>query len=53
MATIICQNYDISLGTKIPQSIIEVDMEKEFTEVIRKTEDVYKLEEVMHDHEIQ
>lgn len=45
MATIICQPYDISLGSTIPDSIEEIGMKKDFIEVLKRTEDVYsKLE---------
>jgi len=42
MATIIAQPYDIALGVTVPPSIKEIGMEKEFMEVIGRTEDVYE-----------
>lgn len=41
MASLITQAYNPQLGITIPESIIEIGMEKEFKEVIHKTEDVY------------
>jgi thymidylate synthase ThyX len=41
MATIVCQNYDPSLGVTVPSSIVSVGMEKRFMDMIRETEDVY------------
>lgn len=41
MATLTCQEYNPELGVTIPESICEVGMEKEFMEVVKKTEDIY------------
>ncbi len=41
MATIIAKDYDTELGVTVPPSIKEIGMEKEFLEVVKKTEDVY------------
>ena len=41
MATLTTQQYDPRLGVTIPESIRETGMEKEFLEVIKKTEAVY------------
>lgn len=41
MAAITCQEYDPDLGVTIPQSILDIGMEKEFMKTVKKTEDVY------------
>jgi flavin-dependent thymidylate synthase len=40
-ATITAQDYDPSLGVTIPQAIQEVKLEKEFREILCRTEDLY------------
>ena len=42
MATIISQDYDPALGVTIPPSIREVDMEGPFSEMMGKTEELYR-----------
>lgn len=42
MATLTTQEYDPSLGVTIPPSIKKIGAEKEFLEVIRKTDEVYE-----------
>ncbi|MEN6320192.1 MAG: FAD-dependent thymidylate synthase [Syntrophaceae bacterium] len=42
MATITCQDYDPSLGVTIPPAITEISMDKDFMEIIDKTEKVYE-----------
>jgi thymidylate synthase ThyX len=42
MATIIAKDYDVNLGVTVPPSIKAAGMEKEFMEVIGKTEKVYE-----------
>ncbi len=42
MATIIAQQYDPNLGVKIPPSIIEIKMDKEFMDIISQTNDLYE-----------
>lgn len=41
MSTMTCQAYNPELGITIPESILEIGMDKEFKDVIKKTEDVY------------
>ncbi len=41
MATLITSDYDIELGNTIPPSIIENRLDKEFKEIIEKTNEVY------------
>ncbi|MCP4653762.1 MAG: FAD-dependent thymidylate synthase [Candidatus Omnitrophica bacterium] len=41
MATITAQEYDLSLGVTIPETIKEVGMESDFLEIVKKTEEVY------------
>lgn len=41
MATLTYQGYNPELGVTIPESIVEIEMEKEFMDVIKKTEDIY------------
>ncbi|RKY87272.1 FAD-dependent thymidylate synthase, partial [candidate division KSB1 bacterium] len=41
MATIITQEYNPELGVTIPESIKDVNMEKDFTDVIHKTDEIY------------
>lgn len=41
MATLTAQPYDISLGVTIPPAVVEAGLEKDFREVIGKTEDAY------------
>jgi len=40
-ATITTQDYDPSLGVTVPQAFYEIKMDKEFMEIIRRTEDLY------------
>jgi len=42
LATLTCQEYDPKLGVTIPQSIIDIGMEAEFMEVVKRTEDAYE-----------
>ncbi len=42
LATITTQEYNPDLGVVIPQAIKEVEMDKEFKEIIDKTNEVYK-----------
>jgi thymidylate synthase ThyX len=42
MANIIAQDYDISLGVTIPDSIVETDQVALFTKIINKTNDIYE-----------
>jgi len=50
MASMTTQAYNPQLGVTIPESIIETGMEREFTEVIKKTEDAYsKIEKKLPD----
>ena len=42
MATIISQDYDPRLGVTIPEAVRAIGKQKEFMEVIKKTNDVYK-----------
>lgn len=42
MMTILKTDYDISLGYKIPPSILEIGEKKYFEEIMAETEDVYK-----------
>lgn len=41
LSTMTCQEYNPELGVTIPQAIKEIGMEKEFMEVVKKTENVY------------
>lgn len=41
MSTITCQPYNPELGITIPKSILEIGMDKEFKDVIKKTDGVY------------
>lgn len=41
MATLTAQPYDIPLGVTIPPAVVEAGLEKDFREVIGKTEDAY------------
>jgi flavin-dependent thymidylate synthase len=41
MSTITTQNYDIDLGVKIPQSIIDIGYKDEFMDVVDKTNELY------------
>ncbi|UCE18330.1 MAG: FAD-dependent thymidylate synthase [Gemmatimonadota bacterium] len=43
MVTLTCQGYDPELHVTIPESITATGMEKDFLELITKTEDVYKI----------
>jgi len=40
-ATLTAQDYDPSLGVTIPQAIRDVKLDKEFTEILCRTEDLY------------
>ncbi len=42
MATLTVQDYDPALGVVIPEAIVEAGMDKEFKEIIEKTNQVYK-----------
>ncbi|MFW6160019.1 MAG: FAD-dependent thymidylate synthase [Acidobacteriota bacterium] len=42
MATLTVQEYDPSLGVIVPPSVKEIGEEKQFLEVIRKTDEVYE-----------
>jgi len=42
MATLTAQDYDPELGVVIPESIVEAELDKEFKEVIDKTNQVYR-----------
>jgi thymidylate synthase ThyX len=42
MATLTCQDYDPSLGITLPPSISEIGAEKEFLEIIERTEQTYE-----------
>ncbi len=42
-ASLIVQDYDPALGVTIPESIKEIGMEKEFLEIIEKSEETYAL----------
>jgi flavin-dependent thymidylate synthase len=42
LASITCQPYDPKLGVKIPESIKEVKMEKEFLKVVGRTNDAFE-----------
>lgn len=49
IATITCQDYDPNLGFTIPESVKKVGEEKNFSEIIEKTEAVYqKIEKKSH-----
>lgn len=50
ISTQITQNYDISLGVTIPENIMEIGMEDEFTHAIQKTEDLYEKLLKNHSH---
>jgi len=41
MATITCQDYDPTLGVTIPPAISEIGMERQFMEIIARTEETY------------
>jgi flavin-dependent thymidylate synthase len=41
MSTITAQSYDLGLGVTIPESIKEIGMEKDFMEIVEKTNKVY------------
>ena len=41
MATLTAQNYDPNLGVTIPSSIQKIDAEKEFMEMIEKTDEAF------------
>ncbi|MDO8784777.1 MAG: FAD-dependent thymidylate synthase, partial [Syntrophales bacterium] len=41
MATITCQDYDPALGVTIPPAISETGMERQFMEIIARTEEAY------------
>lgn len=41
MATITCQDYDPTLGVTIPPAISETGMERQFMEIIARTEETY------------
>jgi len=41
MASLLTSNYDIELGNTIPESIVENKLDKEFLEIIDKTNEVY------------
>ena len=41
MATLLSSNYDIALGNTIPQSIIDIHLDKEFMSLIDQTNDIY------------
>lgn len=41
MASLLASNYDIELGNTIPESIIENKLNKEFSEIIDKTNEIY------------
>ncbi len=41
MATITCQGYDPTLGVTIPPAISETGMERQFLEIIYRTEEMY------------
>jgi flavin-dependent thymidylate synthase len=42
MATIITQNYDPGLGVTIPPSICAIGQQKQFREIMRKTQDAFE-----------
>ena len=42
MSTITAQNYNIDLGVKIPQAIINIGYQEEFLKVIEQTNEVFK-----------
>ena len=42
LATITTKNYDPSLGTEIPQSIVDIGMKDDFIDVIKNVENMYK-----------
>jgi len=42
MATITCQEYNPALGVTVPQAVSEVGMERDFREVVTRTEAVYE-----------
>ena len=41
MATIIAQDYDLQLGVTVPPSVRAIGRQKEFKEIMRRTEDAY------------
>lgn len=43
MSTITVQNYDPTLGVTIPESIREIKMEKDFQEIVDKTNEAYEI----------
>ncbi len=43
MATLVCQDYDPSLGVTLPKAVRAVGRQKEFMAMIRKTNGVYQL----------
>jgi len=42
LATIVCQGYDPNLGVTIPDSVKKIGEAKRFTEIVKRTEMVYK-----------
>lgn len=42
MATIISQDYDPQLGVTVPPAICEIEQEKQFLEIMQRTQDAYE-----------
>jgi len=50
MATLLSSNYDIALGNTIPQSIIDIHLDKEFMSLIDQTNDIYNEIKKTYEH---
>jgi len=50
LASMTCQDYDPALGFTIPDSVIDVNEEKKFVDIIKKSEEVYEKIEKKHPH---